>query len=44
MIKRKTIVKGRNRFVALAHFRKAGAHRKSNKSLRKAQNQQPLGV
>ena len=38
-MKRKQIVKQRNRFVALALFRKAGAHKKSNKALRKAQNQ-----
>ena len=37
--KRKMIVKARNRFVALALFRKAGSHRKSNKALRKATNQ-----
>ena len=43
-IKRKTIAKERNQFVALALFRKAGVHRKSNKALRKAQKQEPLGV
>lgn len=40
----KPIARERNCFVRLALFRKAGAHRKSNKALRKAQNQQPLGV
>jgi hypothetical protein len=29
----------RNRFVALALFRKAGVHRKTNKALRKAMKQ-----
>ena len=43
-MKRNPIVKERNQFVALALFRKAGVHRKSNKALRKAQNQLPLGV
>lgn len=43
-MKRKLIVKQRNRFVALAQFRKAGAHRKSNKALRKAQKQAYLEV
>ena len=43
-MKRKMIVKQRNRFVALTLFRKAGVHRKSNKALRKAQNQSSLGV
>lgn len=28
----------RNPFVAAAHFKKAGAHRKSNKALRRAEN------
>lgn len=37
------IVKQRNRFVALALFRRAGEHRKSNKALRKAQNQNLIG-
>ena len=32
-------VKKRNKFVALALFRKAGSHRKSNKQLRKKLNQ-----
>ena len=32
-------VRERNQFVALALFRKAGAHRKTNKAIRKAQNQ-----
>jgi hypothetical protein len=43
-MKRKQTAKERNQFVALALFRKAGVHRKSNKALRKAQNQVPLGV
>lgn len=43
-MKRKLIVKQRNRFVALAHFRKAGSHRKSFKAVRKAINQTPLEV
>ena len=34
-MKRKTIAKQRNRFVALALMRKAGPHRKSNKALRR---------
>ena len=33
-MKRNQVVKARNQFVALALFRKAGAHRKSNKALR----------
>jgi hypothetical protein len=32
-------VKQRNQFVAAALFRKAGAHRKSNKAIRKSENQ-----
>lgn len=43
-MKRKQIAKERNQFVALALFRKAGVHRKSNKALRRAQNQVPVGV
>jgi hypothetical protein len=43
-MKRKPIVRERNCFVRLALFRKAGSHRKSNKALRKAINQTPLGV
>ena len=43
-MKRKKIVRERNCFVRLALFRKAGVHRKSNKALRKAQTQVPLGV
>jgi hypothetical protein len=42
-MKRKPIVRERNCFVRLALFRKAGAHRKSNKALRRAQKQNPLG-
>jgi hypothetical protein len=41
-MKRKQIAKERNRFVSLALFRKAGAHRKTNKALRKAYNQSIL--
>ena len=37
-MKRKPIAKQRNRFVALAKFRKAGAHRKTNKALRRQDN------
>jgi hypothetical protein len=43
-MKRKMTVKQRNRFAVLAMFRKAGVHRKTNKALRKAQNQLPVGV
>ena len=43
-MKRKPIVRERNCFVRLALFRKAGAHRKTNKALRRAQKQEPLGV
>lgn len=43
-MKRKLIVKQRNRFVALAQFRKAGVHRKTNKALRKSLNQAILEV
>ena len=35
----KPIAKQRNRFVALAKFRKAGCHQKSFKAMRKAQKQ-----
>ena len=35
--KHKQIAKQRNRFVALALMRKAGAHRKSNKAVRRQQ-------
>ena len=34
-MKRKMIAKQRNQFVVLALFRKAGAHRKPNKALRR---------
>ena len=37
-------VKQRNPFVVLALKRKAGSHRKSNKAMRKAQNQVPMGL
>jgi len=40
----KPTVARRNPFVVAALMRKAGSHRKSNKALRKAQNQVPLGV
>jgi len=43
-MKRKPIVRERNCFVRFALFRKAGVHRKSNKALRKAHNQEKLGV
>jgi hypothetical protein len=43
-MKRKQIAKKRNPFVVLALFKKAGVHRKSNKALRRAMNQVPLGV
>lgn len=43
-MKRKPIVRERNCFVRLALFRKAGVHRKPNKALRKAQNQNPVEV
>ena len=41
---RKLTVAQRNPFVVAALKRKAGSHRKSNKALRRAQNQVPLGV
>ncbi len=44
VMKRKSIAKERNCFVRLALFRKAGAHRKSNKAMRKAQKQIPVEV
>ena len=37
-MKRKQIARERNQFVALALFRKAGSHRKSNKALRRQQH------
>jgi len=40
----KQTVAKRNPFVVAALMRKAGSHRKSNKALRKAQKQTPLGV
>lgn len=43
-VSHKPIVARRNPFVVAALLRKAGSHRKSNKALRKAQNQIPLGV
>jgi hypothetical protein len=39
MTQRKTIAKERNQFVALALFRKAGSHTKSNKARRKQDKQ-----
>jgi len=41
-MKQKQTVKERNQFVALALFRKAGAHRKTNKAMRKSLNQKPV--
>lgn len=41
-MKRKQIAKQRNQFVALALFRKAGAHRKTNKAIRRKQNMSVL--
>ena len=35
-------VKKRNRLVALALFRKAGSHRKSNKAIRRQLNQKTV--
>lgn len=43
-MKRKQTAKERNQFVALALFRKAGVHRKSNKAIRQAQKQELLRV
>ena len=37
-------IKERNQFVAAALFRKAGSHRKSNKAMRKSQNQKPVDL
>lgn len=42
-MKRKRIAKARNQLVALALFRKAGCHRKSNKALRKSEKQAIMG-
>ena len=39
---RKKIVRERNHLVALALFRKAGSHRKTNKALRRQDNQRTL--
>ena len=39
---RKQPAKERNQFVALALFRKAGSHRKTNKQMRKQSNQEVL--
>lgn len=44
MKQHKKMLVPRNQLVALAKFRKAGSHRKSNKALRKAENQKILGV
>jgi hypothetical protein len=41
-MKRKKIARPRNNLVALAQFRKAGSHRKSNKAIRKQLNQEVL--
>ena len=40
---RKQIAKKRNPFVILALFKKAGAHHKSNKAIRKAEKQKLIG-
>jgi hypothetical protein len=37
-MKQKVIAKQRNRLVALALFRKAGTHQKSNKAIRRQEN------
>ena len=39
-MKRKKIAKERNQFVALALFRKAGSHRKTDKQMRQKQNRE----
>jgi len=41
-MKTKRIPRERNQFVAAALFRKAGSHRKTNKAVRKSQNQKPV--
>jgi len=41
-MKKKKVPQERNHLVALALFRKAGAHRKSNKAVRKQSNQNKL--
>jgi hypothetical protein len=41
-MKKKQPPQERNHLVALALFRKAGAHRKSNKALRKQSNQKTV--
>ena len=38
-MKQKYPIKERNQFIALALFRKAGSHKKTNKALRKAEKQ-----
>lgn len=43
-MKCKRVPKERNQFVAAALFRKAGAHRKTNKAMRKSQNQKPVDL
>ena len=43
-MKRKQIARQRNQFVALALFRKAGVHRKSNKALRRQEKIKVLEV
>ena len=42
--KLKPIGAPRNRFVAAALFRKAGAHRKSNKAVRRQENSRIGGI
>jgi hypothetical protein len=41
-MKAKRVPRERNQFVAAALFRKAGSHRKTNKAMRKSQNQKPV--
>jgi len=43
-MKQKQIARQRNRFVALALFRRAGVHRKSNKALRRQEKVKVLEV
>lgn len=41
-MKQKRVPRERNQFVVAAMFRKAGSHRKTNKAMRKQQNQKPV--
>lgn len=43
-MKRKLIVRERNQFVALALFRKAGSHKKTNKQLRQRLKKEMSGL